>query len=319
MSDDVTDIYGNDNNATSLFVDYDNNDDIRTTTSYDVSVPLRHENFLEKLQHDVINHEDEFHRHSGGGGGDVDADASSRVNIVVYVIDDDDDDLDDVQRRDEDNENYEYYNDGPRRKEPLAHLTIRARHTKWHKLLLPTSPLQRVIESPDRVLRLRVVCEDCDASTEVVTLGGRRTKEAHLQGKETTGTNGVLLSTPTFNPADGGLRNPKIGEEQQEGGTSDSVVDETTGTVSTDLTPVTRAVFQGVSSIRYSNHHDLRNVVSSSELKKALTPRQQRQRQARRREERRLTRHSRRRPVLVVLTKPKTTAKSKRVLRQNAL
>lgn len=66
---------------------------------------------------------------------------------------------------------------------PIAQLTLQARKTNWHKVLLPTTIVQRVLDSADKVLRLRVVCLECDDEAEVV-MRPRRAQKKKKTGKK---------------------------------------------------------------------------------------------------------------------------------------
>lgn len=80
-----------------------------------------------------------------------------RLLIKVYVIDDDDG----VGERDSN--------------VPIAYLNIFPRHTRWEHVLLPTSVVQRALDSGERVLRLRIVCENCRDGEQVVTTDNGQT------------------------------------------------------------------------------------------------------------------------------------------------
>ena len=62
--------------------------------------------------------------------------------------------------------------------ETLASMRVPLRHTRWHKLLLPTSVIQEAVERPGSTLRLRLVCSGCNDSAEpTVVLRDRRQKK----------------------------------------------------------------------------------------------------------------------------------------------
>ena len=82
-----------------------------------------------------------------------------RVTILVYQLDDQDGGDERVGGR-----GY-----GGQQREPIAQLTRTMRNTKWQRLLLPTSIIQKAIDSPERVVRMRIVCENCDDATETIT------------------------------------------------------------------------------------------------------------------------------------------------------
>lgn len=67
---------------------------------------------------------------------------------------------------------------------PIAQLTVLVRKTSWHKVLLPTTIVQRVLDSSDKVLRLRVLCLECNDETEVV-MTPRRTRNKKTGRKST--------------------------------------------------------------------------------------------------------------------------------------
>lgn len=56
------------------------------------------------------------------------------------------------------------------KKEPdlITTLDVDVRHTRWQKLILPTSVIQDVLDSDDKVLRLRIVCNACGSDVNPV-------------------------------------------------------------------------------------------------------------------------------------------------------
>lgn len=81
---------------------------------------------------------------------------------------------------------------------PIAQLTVQMRRTKWHRVLLPTTIVQKVLDSPGKVLRLRVACAECTDDMEVV-LSPRKKKaprkpKSHMDRMMRSGGGGGLKS-----------------------------------------------------------------------------------------------------------------------------
>ncbi len=57
----------------------------------------------------------------------------------------------------------------------ITTLDVDVRHTKWQKMILPTSIIQDVLDSADKVLRLRIKCDRCgnDINPVLVKKGSR--------------------------------------------------------------------------------------------------------------------------------------------------
>ena len=62
----------------------------------------------------------------------------------------------------------------------ITTLDVDVRHTRWQKLILPTSIIQDVLDSDVKVLRLRIVCENCGTDINPV-LVKRRPRGHRLQ------------------------------------------------------------------------------------------------------------------------------------------
>ena len=60
----------------------------------------------------------------------------------------------------------------------ITTLDVDVRHTRWQKLILPTSVIQDVLDSSDKVLRLRIVCENCGSDVNPVLVKKRRKRRA---------------------------------------------------------------------------------------------------------------------------------------------
>ena len=57
----------------------------------------------------------------------------------------------------------------------ITTLDVDVRHTRWQKLILPTSVIQDVLDSENKILRLRIVCDNCGSDVNPV-LVKKRTK-----------------------------------------------------------------------------------------------------------------------------------------------
>ncbi len=74
----------------------------------------------------------------------------------------------------------------------MTSLRVNVKHTRWQKLLLPTSVIQDVLDSEDKVLRLKIQCDDCGFEVNPVLVkrqpragggGGRRGRAKRRQGQ----------------------------------------------------------------------------------------------------------------------------------------
>ena len=61
-------------------------------------------------------------------------------------------------------------------------LGVMVRHTRWQKLILPVSEIQKVLDSRTKVLHLRITCDNCGSDIEPV-LAARRHHHASHQGR----------------------------------------------------------------------------------------------------------------------------------------
>ena len=68
--------------------------------------------------------------------------------------------------------------DGPAGSVVVARSSFNVQHTGWHDILLPTTLVQRAVESSSQLLRLRIVCDNCNAATEVVTSSEKKRKSS---------------------------------------------------------------------------------------------------------------------------------------------
>lgn len=78
--------------------------------------------------------------------------------------------------------------------DPLTELSIRARRAKVQRLLLPTSFIQRALDSQETVLRLKIVCDSCgvdDGEEE-----GRRSRKAATTTRKRPRARHNLQKTP---------------------------------------------------------------------------------------------------------------------------
>jgi hypothetical protein len=76
-----------------------------------------------------------------------------------------------------------------REDEPLASMRVPLRHTRWHKLLLPTSIIQETINKPRGAsLSLRLACSECSTEDDptVVLRHHHHTKKSKKKHQHTT-------------------------------------------------------------------------------------------------------------------------------------
>ncbi|KAK2156067.1 hypothetical protein NP493_2004g00000 [Ridgeia piscesae] len=59
----------------------------------------------------------------------------------------------------------------------ITSLKVGVRRTKWMKLIVPTSVIQEVVDSPTRVLPMRIACENCTKSVRPVAVRKARRKK----------------------------------------------------------------------------------------------------------------------------------------------
>lgn len=128
-------------------------------------------------------------------------DARKRITIVVYIVNGGEKKTATYRMDGEPAE------EGPSGESPIAQLTVRARRTRWHRVLLPTTILQKVLDSPGRVLRLRVACVECADDMEVVLSPRRKTQSSYRDQLMRSGGGGRLKSKKTGGASSG---NPEI-------------------------------------------------------------------------------------------------------------
>ena len=73
----------------------------------------------------------------------------------------------------------------------ITTLDVDVRHTRWQKLILPTSVIQDVLDSDDKVLRLRIVCNNCEPDVNPVLVKRRPPRR---KGRQTNSRRGSRKS-----------------------------------------------------------------------------------------------------------------------------